>query len=198
MVMRCNTIYKTDTPLCLAYIPTPTVSPEGSVEVTSDRELYEVGDSAMLTCSHLGGPGNTVQWLRDGDSLGEETDDTYTIPEITPPDIGVVYTCNISNLAGEGQANITLSVGPIITAHPDDTFAVVDSSVIFCCNANGYPPPLYSWNKWNSSLPDSIENYNSSCLVINSVKFGDEGEYFCTATSNNVTVLSNASLLTGE
>ena len=177
------------------------MSPEGSVEVTSDRELYEVGDSAMLTCSHLGGPGNTVQWLRDGDSLGEATDDTYTIPEITPLVIGVVYTCNVSNLAREGQANITLSIVPIILAHPDDTFAVVYGSVIFCCNATGYPPPLYSWNKWNGSLPDSVyttEGTHGNCLTINSVRFGDEGEYFCTATSNNVTVPSNTGLMTGE
>ena len=171
------------------------MSPEGSVSVTSDKEVYGSGDTAELTCTHLGGPGNRVQWLRNGDLHAGEEDNTINIEELLT---GEVFTCVVTNLAGEGRDDIVLNIAPTILSHPKNILTAVNRSVEFCCSISSYPPPLYQWFKVNGLLPPNVQTSNSSCLLTTPVSFGDEGEYFCIGTSNNLTITSSTALLTSE
>ena len=178
----------------LIFLPLLTVSPEGSLFIVSDREVYYKGDDAMLACTHQGGPGNTLQWLKDGKLLQNATN---TILTLTSVGIGEIYTCFVSNLAGEDSTNITLNIAPVITSHPNNTHALVNESVVLCCFADAYPAPEYTWIKINGSLPVSAVA-TENCLIISEVNFGDEGDYICMAISNNITATSNPATVTSE
>ena len=171
------------------------MSPEGSVSVTSDKEIYDNGDSAVLTCTHLGGPGNSIQWLRNGSLEAGNANNIFAIEEVV---IGEMFTCIVTNLAGEGRNDIVLNVAPIIVSNPANNFTVVNQSVEFCCSISSYPPTLYEWFKVSGSLPANVEISNSSCLLVNQVSFGDEGEYYCVGTSNSLSITSSTAILTSE
>ena len=172
------------------------VSPEGSVNVTSSGEVYSETDTAVLNCSHLGGPDNTIQWLRDGSVLSGETQDTYVTEGLLVA--GEVFTCMVTNAAGEGIAEIVLNIAPVFSSHPRDVFRDVNQSAVFCCSVHSYPPPQYEWFKVNGSLPASVETSTNSCLTVDQVSFGDEGKYYCIGTSNNISITSDTALLTGK
>lgn len=172
-----------------------TVSPEQSVLITSDKLLYNDGEDAILTCNHLGGPGNTVQWLRNFSLLLQENKTTVKFERLV---VGEVFMCTVTNLAGQGHDDIVLNISPMVLSHPTSVLAVVNQSVEFCCNISSYPSPLYEWYMVDGSVPDNVENRNSNCLLVNQVSFGDEGEYYCIGSSNNVSVTSDVALLTGK
>lgn len=159
--------------------------------ITSDREVYEDGDEVVLMCVYQGGPQNTLQWLKDGELLENATEDTITLPWISEQGSGEVYTCLVTNPAGRGHANISLNI-----AH--DIFAEINEGIELFCSVSGYPEAVYQWTKVNGSLPVTSEIIESGSLIINNVHFGDEGEYFCETTSNNITTVSNILLLTGK
>ena len=169
-----------------------TVSPEGSVVIRSDKELYEPMDSAILICTHLGGPGNMIQWLRNG--ALQDTEGVFRVDRLV---VGEVITCRVVNTAGQGSDSLILRIAPVVTAHPTDVLATVNETATFCCGISSYPPAEYEWFKLNGSLPPTVDNTTQPCLNIN-ISFGDEGEYYCIGSSNNISVTSNAALLTGE
>ena len=177
---------------CFAYA----VSPEGSVSIMSNSKIYSETDIAMLNCSHLGGPENTIQWLRDGSVLSGETQDTYITEGLLVA--GQVFTCMVTNAAGEGIADIVLNIAPVFSSHPRDVFRDVNQSALFCCSVRSYPPPQYEWFKVNGSLPASVETSTNSCLTVDQVSFGNEGRYYCIGTSNNISITSDPALLTSK
>ena len=171
------------------------MSPTGSVSLTSDKEIYGIDNAAVLTCTHLGGPGNRITWLKNGFLLIGETESTVVIEMLV---IGEFFTCIVTNSAGEGRDDIVLNIAPMISLQPTSVNTTVNQSIEICCGISSYPPPLYEWFKVNGSLPVNVETSNSSCLFVNQVSFGDEGEYYCVGTSSNVSISSNTALLTSE
>ena len=55
----------------------------------------------------------------------------------------------------------------------------------------------YQWIRVGGVFGANVNGINSDMLVFAPVLFGDEGEYFCTATANGHTVQSDISTLTG-
>ena len=51
-----------------------TVSPGGSVAVSPEMVIADVGGTVTFNCSAQGGPDNTYQWQNDGEDLMNETD----------------------------------------------------------------------------------------------------------------------------
>ena len=170
-----------------------TVSQDGSVAISSDKDLYSSSrDTAVLTCTYLAGPGNTIQWLRGGVFLQRETENVSTIEGLVA---GEVFTCIVINTAGTGQSDIILNIEPEVSSDPTDIYIDVNQTAVFCCLVSSYPPAEYEWFKGDGVLPDSVVNSNNICITVERVSFGDEGEYYCT---NNITVESNTAWLTGE
>ena len=175
-----------------------TVSPEGSVAVSPEMVIADIGGTVTFTCSAQGGPNNTYQWQNDGSDLMNETDTALIISNITAMN-GGSYTCVVSNAAGNDSATAVLYVEPIIVTQPTDILTRNGTVVSFTCAAESFPAPEYTWEEYNeeSSSFDTVSN--GSVLEFTPAVFGDEGSYRCVAslpgTSRNAT--SNQAILTG-
>ena len=146
----------------------------------------------ILTCSTLGGPDNEYQWLRSNETLSNSS--VLTLDSV----VGGEYTCTVTNLAGSGNATTNVFVNLEFTQQPNDTLATNSSMIMLTCEAEGFPDPVYQWFRNDSQMIRSDVEDNSSMLLFDSVLFGDEGDYYCTATSNGISVNSTTATLTGE
>ena len=173
-----------------------TVSPEGSVSVSPLNMVFNGGDHVTFNCSAQGGPGNTYQWQQNGIDLDNETMQTLTVSQISATD-GGEYTCVVSNAAGNDSASTLLNVSPEIVSDPTDVRANNGTVRMFVCGAEAFPEPQYQWMRVSRTFGDNIAGDDSSMLVFNPVRFGDEGDYYCRATSNGLTVTSDNATLTG-
>lgn len=174
------------------------VSPLGGVSISgNETQSYDSGDSVTLTCTAQGGSGNIVQWLRNGDMLPDETALTINLLSINASQ-GGVYTCNVSNIAGSGSASVTVNIRPRFTSVFVDLQQANGDSVTLTCEADSFPAPAYVWRRADGEqIRDGILT-SSSLLVFDAVMFGDEGGYICNASSEGVTVQSEALTLTSE
>ena len=173
------------------------MSPEGSVSVSPLNMVFERGQDVTFNCTAQGGPGNTYQWQRNGTNLDNETTQTLAFSEISAND-GDEYTCIVSNVAGNDSASTSLFVYPEITLDPVSVLNATNGTVLMlACDAVAFPEPQYQWMRVGGDFGVNVNGNNSNLLVFAPVLFGDEGEYFCTATANGRTVQSNTSTLIG-
>ena len=184
--------------MCLFF---STVSPY-FVNIHPEDQVYVEGEELNLSCTNLGGPENTYQWLRNGQLLEDELINTLS-RDILRADInGGVYTCNVSNPAGSNSSTSNVWTLPVFDVAPDDTNSYIGGSVNFTCRARGYPTPHYVWRKTNGTLPQfsSIEtdHNNTSTLTIHPISIGDHGEYVCIAMGYGDVSSSVSAILTGE
>ena len=170
------------------------VSPEGSVEVSPLNETFDRGDNVTFTCSARGGPDNTFQWLRNGTELVNEF---IFIPAISFMD-GNEYTCVVSNAAGSESVSTFLFVSPEIVLNPTDVNTTNDSFIVIMCDVEAFPRPEFQWVHIGGGIGSNIMGADTNMLVFNPVLFGDEGDYFCIATSNGISVMSDNSTITGK
>ena len=159
-------------------------------------EIHDEGDNVTLTCSALGGPGNTLYIQKDGNNLTNTS--TLQLTDISAPDDGGVYTCVAINAAGSGSASLILSISPVITLQPADVNAVSGQVVNITCNAAAFPEPVYNWVRDGGDIPVNTTGSNSSTLIFKPVAFGDQGVYSCNATSSGITVSSSPATLTSK
>ena len=95
------------------------VSPEGSVAVSPEMEIADIGGTVTFSCSAQGGPDNTYRWQNNGRDLMNETDTTLIVSNIAAMS-GGSYTCEVINAAGNDSATAVLYVEPIIVTQPTD------------------------------------------------------------------------------
>ena len=164
------------------------VSPNGSVAVSPNISISNLGDNVTFTCSAQGGPNNTFQWMKDGEILDNETEGVLVLTDITASD-GGVYTCVVSNAAGNDSDICTLYVSPYFITEPvDEILTSFGESVNFMCEAEGFPTPSISW----LNVDTETQVANGSILMFGSVAYSDAGRYQCVASS----MISNGSDLT--
>ena len=157
------------------------VSTEGSVMITPVDQIFTRGENITLTCISMGGPGNVYQWEKDRNVVA--TDDVLTLMDIDASS-GGIYSCTVSNLAGNDSATSTLHVAPYFIIHPENVETSNSSKVNISCLAESFPEPEYMWMKdGDSSLVRegviTVDMPNS--LGFRPVLFGDEGVYVCVA-----------------
>ena len=173
------------------------VSPEGSVVVSPINETFNQGDNVTFTCSACGGPGKTFQWLRNGTELINETSEMFVIFGITFMD-GDEYTCMVSNAAGNESISTFPFVRPEIILNPIDMSTSNGSFIMIVCDAEAFPPPEFQWVHVGGDIGSNIVGESTNMLVFSLVLFGDEGDYFCMATSNGISVMSDNATITGK
>ena len=164
-------------------------------------KVYEEGNTVAFTCIALGGPDNSLQWQKDGEDFGgaiDGSENTLTLINITVFNDSGVYTCVASNAAGTGSASVSLNISPVFDLHPTSITTSNGTVQTFMCNAMAFPEPTYVWVRVGDDLPEMALGSNTSMLTLSPAVFGDQGEYFCNATSNGVTVSSNTATLTSE
>ena len=175
-----------------------TVSPENGVTIYPDNATFNDLDTVLLICMTVGGPGNTFQWSFNGDDLENEISSTLTLMQVTAEN-GGTYTCTVTNSAGSGSYSTYVFISPMITLNPiSNNVSNGAGEVSFICNATGFPEPDIEWFMVNGPLPDTASGENTNTLTIAPVMFGDEGQYICVATSNELTVESEPATLTSE
>ena len=182
-----------------SFLP-PIVSPEGSVSVDIEptQSVYTEGDDLLLTCSALGGPANTFQWQLNDANLTIETGAVLNRTDIRAGSDGGVYTCVVSNDAGNDSDNATVNILPVITQQPISVGVEISQIRSLECNATGFPPPTFQWFKLGGNLSGTVSGENTSVLSFNPVQYGDEGDYLCQVTSGNYTINSTSATLAGK
>ena len=173
------------------------MSPEGSVAVSPEMMIADVGGTVTFTCSAQGGPDNTYQWQKNGEDLMNETDTTLIIAAMN----GGNYTCVVSNSAGNDSATavLVLYVEPIIVTQPTDVLTRNGTVVNFTCAAESFPAPEYTWEEYNEESSSFDRVSNGSVLEFTPAVFGDEGSYRCVASlpGTNRNASSQLAVLTG-
>ena len=82
------------------------------VDVTATpSSLISRGATLTLQCSAIDPTrsGLTYQWLKNGQLVPLETSDRLVRSAVVEEDAGV-YTCQVSNRVGEGEANVTVTI----------------------------------------------------------------------------------------
>ena len=185
---------------------THTVSPQNSVRVLPDNDVFSDGDSVILTCLAEGGPGNRFEWSFNESILQNDTSNILTLSNITAVDNGGQYNCTVTNDAGSDYDDTFVNLYPIITVHPIDVFASgYDDYVTFSCEASGFPVPTYEWFNDAGYIPyGAVYGQFTPTLHIDiyyvlhydNPSF-EHRDFYCTATSNNITVESERATLYG-
>lgn len=175
----------------------------GDVTILTDKSVYMEQDNASFICLFNGGPENSFQWLKNDVPITPvKTDTTNTnilnLFNVTALSDGAVYTCVVNNSAGVDNASVSLNIAPILVQVPTNIYTENGTHVSFMCLATAYPEPTYLWIRAGGALPASAVGENSSTLTISPVHFEDEGSYQCTATSNEIALVSTPALLISE
>ena len=80
------------------------VSPEDSVELVTERILFNPNEEAILNCRASGGPNNTFLWYFNDEIIERETTDILNHDEVE----GGEYTCQVTNIAGSENDSVVL------------------------------------------------------------------------------------------
>ena len=175
------------------------VSPEGGVRISPENETFNNTDNVTLNCITEGGPGNVFQWSFNGDELENETAELLNLTSVTAAEDGGIYSCFVSNRAGNDSYNTSLFISPMITSHPSDVNTTNGTiSLSFSCTATAFPESQFMWFRERLPLPVRATGGNTATLEISPVLFRDEGKYYCTAKSNLLTAESNRATLYSE
>ena len=150
----------------------PAVSPESSVMAVVDSAITTNGSTVSFTCDTDGGPENVFVWIMVEDSvdlgtfalfsllnvsevveflqstytvLQEGSNDEYVIDSVNATENGGTYTCVVVNVAGFDSDEVELLVQPTITRQPESVLTFQGDNISLSCEADGFPPPSYSW-----------------------------------------------------
>ena len=156
------------------------------------------GANVTLTCSARGGPDNVFQWQKNGADLPEEDQTTLQLTDIDATD-GGEYTCVVSNAAGNSSMSTTINIRLYFDMQPMDINTEAGQNHMLTCGAEAFPEPTIQWFRDDGAdFGMNVTGMDTSDLMFTPVQFGDEGDYYCTATSNEESTNSSTVTLTGE
>ena len=160
-------------------------------------QSYSIGDDLVLNCSGNRDNISTVQWLRNGMVLANENSTILVIVNVTALE-GGDYTCVLNSTDAVANNTVTVFISPEFTTQPASMEVSSGSIATLTCEAASFPSPTYMWGRVDEEDIRSAITTNTSMLVFNPVIFGDEGSYYCNATSGGETIQSQAITLTSE
>ncbi|KAH8026603.1 hypothetical protein HPB51_022309 [Rhipicephalus microplus] len=149
----------------------------------------EEGSRSRLMCSvSKGDPPLRFRWLKNGlrisshgERVIETTDDSSIIKigRVRFADHGE-YTCFVSNDAASVNRSVELvvHVSPRWKIEPQNTSAVLTSTVIMHCSADGHPPPVLTWKK--GEIPPKFKEKHRRLVV----KKGENLQVHCQAVGD--------------
>ena len=137
------------------------------------------------------------QWQRNGMDVTGGQQSTLELNSVSATD-GGEYTCVVSNAAGNDSINTTLYIRPYFTTQPMSVSTEAGQNETLTCEAEGFPEPTIQWFRDNGAdFGMNVTGMDTSDLMFTPVQFGDEGDYYCTATSNGESTNSSTVTLTG-
>jgi len=84
------------------------VSPQFSLKLKPFRRAHQGDENVTFVCRTRGGPNNMYEWYKNPGGAVVGNGPTLVLFNISAVD-GGVYTCNVSNLAGFGEATVLFS-----------------------------------------------------------------------------------------
>ncbi len=145
----------------------------------------------------MGGPNNTYLWQANGTELVGETLQILVLPNVTAS-TGGMYTCVVSNQAGNDSASTSVFVYPYFVSQPRDVVVSVGSSAMLICVVESFPNPAYQWQRMDGRPIHGGVSTIGRNLTISSIQYGDEGEYYCNASANGQTIVSEVGVIIGR
>ena len=131
----------------------------------------------------MGGPGNTFQWGANDTDIAGETAETLELMSVDAS-FGGNYSCVVTNAAGSDSDSTFLFIAPYFILQPVDQETANGSSVTLQCVAEAFPRPSYQWARADGELIGDIIVTNTNTLLIDPIFFGEQGDYYCNATSH--------------
>ena len=148
-----------------------------------------------INCLGQGFPDIFYQWQANGTNISGETSATLMLSNVNASS-GGEYSCVVSNSVGDDSANTFVFIFPYFTTQPEDRGGSNGSTLTMKCMAEAFPTPQYQWAQISgAAIREAVLGIKSTMLSFNPLIFGDEGSYFCNATSSSVTVQSNLVVL---
>lgn len=173
------------------------VSPQTSVSISPLNQTISESSNTFLVCTSEGGPNNTYQWQVNGTDIMEETSAVLVLSNVQAS-TGGMYICVVSNAAGSDNTGTYVFISPYFITQPTDIITNNEASITLVCEVAAFPSPAYQWGRVNGlPIRDGIPS-SSDMLVFNPVMFGDEGEYYCNASSMETTIRSQVVTVTGR
>ena len=164
----------------IEYLSFITLVTPGNVNVTVDN-IASQGENVAFTCTSSGGPDNSYEWLMDNRKIENETSNSLMLLEVNSSD-GGIYTCLVSNPAGNSTSSVTLYIEPYITTVPSEGERVEQGdAVTFYCDAEGFPAPNITW--WKVDMNKITLASENGTLKFSSVTYDDFGTYQCLASA---------------
>ncbi|GFT57671.1 putative cell adhesion molecule [Nephila pilipes] len=161
--------------------------PEIRLEGQPVRDIEE-GESVSVKCVVDANPQANVIWKKSGYSSIYALKDQIEFMPVKRSDSGV-YSCSATNDVGtshELEVNIDVKYKPqILNVSPihGATVAVYNSTTLVC-EAEGNPPPKYSWlQKMGGDGIEWQQRGNTAVLLIQNVTYQYQGQYVCEASN---------------
>uniref|UniRef100_A0A2K5KA06 Hemicentin-2 n=1 Tax=Colobus angolensis palliatus TaxID=336983 RepID=A0A2K5KA06_COLAP len=155
--------------------------------------LVRVGDRAVLSCETDALPEPTVTWYKDGQPLvlAQRTQalqggQRLEIQEAQVSDKGL-YSCKVSNVAGEAVRTFTLTVQvpPTFENPKTETVSqVAGSPLVLTCDVSGIPAPTVTWLKDRMPVESSVVHSvvsRGGRLQLSRLQPTQAGTYTCVA-----------------
>ena len=102
---------------CSLYLLSHLVSPSGSVAISPPGvDAIERGREHTLICMAEGGPGNTVSWVKLGQT-GTISESPELIITISDASVGGTYQCTVENIAGSDSASAVINGEPVLSRY---------------------------------------------------------------------------------
>lgn len=161
--------------------------PEIRLEGQPTRDIEE-GDSVSVKCVADANPPASIIWKKTGFSSIYALKDQIDFLPVKRSD-SAIYSCSASNDVGQSQeleVNIDVKYRPSILKvfpNPGATVSVYNNTTL-SCEAEGNPPPKYSWLQKMGGNPVAWQQRgNTALLQIPNVTYQYQGQYVCEATN---------------
>ncbi|KAB0366601.1 hypothetical protein FD754_010757, partial [Muntiacus muntjak] len=158
-----------------------------------DVVLVSAGDKAVLSCETDALPAPTVAWQKDGQPLvlaeriqallgGQRLE----IQDAQVSDKGL-YSCRVSNAAGEAMRafSLTVQVPPTFENPETETVSqVAGSPLVLSCDVTGVPAPTVTWLKDRMPVESSVAHgvvSRGGRLQLSHLQPDQAGTYTCVA-----------------
>ncbi|XP_029960009.1 hemicentin-1 [Salarias fasciatus] len=170
----------------------PTLKPRHDAE--SDSVTPHVGSSVTLSCEARGVPEPEVTWYKNGLQLaagnGVKIDrHQLEILGVQMAD-GGVYTCKVSNVAGQVDRTFRMAVHvpPVLEGPLQESLNyTLGSHVALLCEATGVPVPSITWLKDGTPIESSLQwqwSIRGNRLELGPLSLSHAGTYSCVAKNS--------------
>ncbi len=111
---------------------------------------------------------------------------------------GGQYTCVVNSTDRVASGSVTIHIQPEFIVQPVSIEVSNGSMTTLICEASAFPDPSYMWERVDRGDIRSDVTTSSSTLVLDPLLFGDEGDYYCNASSGGATIQSHTITITGN